>query len=135
MFRCVTVLGYSPCPLKKENLVMMNPPNSGAEGTMSLLDRSLRRVEEAGTGKDGTEMGLPKNLPEMHETKVPATDHFHLKYSMFSAQVPSSSWFAADVSREGGEKWDNGPGLPGQNTMPLSSPLQCQSEGRRVLPT
>lgn len=34
------------------NLVRINPPNPGAEGTMSLLDRSLRRVEEAGTGKD-----------------------------------------------------------------------------------
>lgn len=53
---------------------------------MSLLDRSLRRVEEAGTGKDGTEVGLPKNLPEMHETKVPATDHFHLKYSILCSQ-------------------------------------------------
>ena len=41
--------------------------------------RSFRRVEEAsphlaGTGKDHIEMGLPKSLPEMHETKVPAMD-------------------------------------------------------------
>lgn len=53
---------------------------------MTLLGRSLRRAEGAGTGKDGTEMGLPKNLPEMHETKVPATDHFNVKYSTLCSQ-------------------------------------------------
>lgn len=85
MFRGAAHLGYSTCPLKKENLVRINIPNTGAEG-MSLLDRSLRRVEEAGTDKDSTEMGLPKNLPGMPETKVPATDHFHLKYSTLCSQ-------------------------------------------------
>lgn len=91
-------------------------------------------MEEAGTDKDSTEMALPKNLPGMPETKCHRPLPSEIFYSMFSAQVPSSSWFTADASREEEEKWDNGPGLPGQNMMPLSSPLQCQSEGRRVLP-
>lgn len=41
--------------------------------------KRIRRVEEGKThlvqtGKDCTKMGLPKNLPEMPKTEVPAMD-------------------------------------------------------------
>lgn len=106
---------------------------------MSLLDRSLRRVEEAGTGIDSIEMGLPKNLPEMHDTKVPATTHFNLKYSVSCTQPkcphpPGLQQMLPGKEEKSGIMAQGCQDRTAQHMMPLSSPLQCQPEGRRVLP-